>query len=125
MHKTTGRAPTVPAGGVRRVMHYAILALIALVGVGPLLWMFLGSIGLAVPVGGPELDEGGLLHWLANYRYVLTETNVPRQLVNSLGVGLVTGTVTTVLCACLAYALSRLAFPGRSAFLGWVTFLRR
>lgn len=56
-------------------------------------------------------------HWsLNNFRALMTDHNHPpflRWMVNSLFIGVVTALITVFLCACAAYAFSRLRFRGR------------
>ncbi len=79
----------------------------------PLLWVLsaaFSSTGLASQSVIPESLT------LDNFRELMTEENHPpflRWMANSLLVGTITAVVTVFLCACAAYAFSRLRFRGR------------
>jgi len=54
---------------------------------------------------------------LASYRAVLTASPLPRALLNSLGIAVITTVIATALGTLGAYALARLRVPGRSVLL--------
>jgi multiple sugar transport system permease protein len=94
-----------------------LLVLLALaVYASPVAWQLLTSI-----TPSQELQQGARL-WpshptLASYAAVFTQSPLPRALVNSIGVALATTFLGTVLGTLGAYALARLAIPGRRALV--------
>src|SRR5437899_1748973 len=82
----------------------------------PVAWQLLTSI-----TPSEELQQGARL-WpshptLASYAVVFTQSPLPRALVNSIGIALTTTLLGTVLGTLGAYALARLAVPGRRALV--------
>ncbi len=94
-----------------------LLVLLALaVYASPVAWQLLTSI-----TPSEELQQGARL-WpshptLASYAVVFTQSPLPRALVNSIGIALTTTLLSTVLGTLGAYALARLAVPGRRALV--------
>jgi len=94
-----------------------LLVLLALaVYASPVAWQLLTSI-----TPSEELQNGARI-WpshptLASYHVVFTQSPLPRALLNSAGIALATTALAMVLGTLGAYALARLAIPGRRALV--------
>lgn len=103
------RARRLPAA----VGSYAILGAAALFALGPLGWAVLTSIKVKTqvlaypPVWWPQPFT------LENYREVLFGSNMPRYLMNTMVVALVSIVIALVLATHTAYAATRFRFRGR------------
>lgn len=105
-------------GPVGRSLRGAVLAIVALLWVGPYLWMTITSLRTldeivqapAYPLPqNPSLDA---------YREVMTQVPVGRYLVNTLVMALSIATLQILLALPAGYALAKLRFRGRgTAFL--------
>ncbi len=116
------QAPTVARiDQVRRVGRRSPLASLALhttlviaslISLFPIVWVVLSSFKPGVWVQSSELS---LVKepTLVNYEYVLTETNFPRWMLNSVLVAAFTMSFGVFMAATTGYALSRFNFPGR------------
>ncbi|MEN3612532.1 sugar ABC transporter permease [Plantactinospora sp. ZYX-F-223] len=102
----TGRSP------LRSVGLHATLIVASLIAVGPILWVLLSSFKPGYAVQSSELT---LVKdpTLANYAYVLGETNFLRWFGNSVLVAAFTMLFGIFLAATTGYAVSRFNFPGR------------
>ncbi|GAA0402451.1 ABC transporter permease subunit [Micromonospora gifhornensis] len=94
------------------VLLHGTLILASLIAIGPIAWVLLSSLKPGYAIQSSELT---LFRdtTLANYRYVLTETNFPRWFLNSVIVAAFTMTIGIFLSATTGYAVSRFNFPGR------------
>ena len=54
----------------------------------------------------------------ANYSGILQSSQFIRPLINSIGIGLISTFIAVVLASMAAYAVARLAFPGKSVLIG-------
>jgi multiple sugar transport system permease protein len=54
----------------------------------------------------------------ANYRGIFSSSDFTRPLLNSIGIGLIATFISVVLASLAAYAVARLAFPGKRALIG-------
>jgi multiple sugar transport system permease protein len=54
----------------------------------------------------------------ANYSGIFDSSEFTRPLLNSIGIGLIATFISVVLASLAAYAVARLAFPGKSALIG-------
>ena len=54
----------------------------------------------------------------ANYSGIFNTSDFTRPLLNSIGIGLIATFISVVLASLAAYAVARLAFPGKSALIG-------
>jgi multiple sugar transport system permease protein len=95
----------------RPVIHFVVLALVALLTVVPLFWMVATAFKtrqeatqLTLLPAAPTLD---------NFRYVFTEVPFPRYMFNSFLVSFTVTVVALFFHSMAAYALARLRFPGR------------
>ncbi|WP_348650245.1 sugar ABC transporter permease [Verrucosispora sp. WMMD573] len=104
-----GRGGRSPA---RSVLLHGALVLASLIAIGPIVWVLLSSLKPGYAIQSSELT---LFRdtTLANYSYVLTETNFPRWFLNSVVVAAFTMGIGIFLSATTGYAVSRFNFPGR------------
>lgn len=98
------------------VAMHATLILASVIAVGPVVWVLLSSFKPAQWVNSSDLS---LVKepTLANYQYVLTQTNFLRWALNSVIVAAFTMLIGVFISATAGYALSRFAFPGRRQIL--------
>jgi trehalose/maltose transport system permease protein len=54
----------------------------------------------------------------ANYKGIFTSSEFTRPLLNSIGIGLIATLISVVLASLAAYAVARLAFPGKRVLVG-------
>ena len=54
----------------------------------------------------------------SNYKGIFTSSEFTRPLLNSIGIGLIATFISVVLASLAAYAVARLAFPGKGALIG-------
>lgn len=95
------------------------LAFVAVIWVSPFAWLFSNAF---------DMSAAGRLQWpsnpgLGNFADALSG-RAARQFFNSFVLAAGTATLTVVIAAGAAYALSRLRLPGRNAFL-WTLVLMR
>jgi multiple sugar transport system permease protein len=102
--------PRQKAGwGVANVVVIA-LALI------PVLWLVSLSFKTPTAVLDPSFVPS---QWTwGNYSGILQSSQFIRPLINSIGIGLISTFVAVVLASMAAYAVARLAFPGKSVLIG-------
>lgn len=98
------------------VALHTTLILASLIAVGPILWVVLSSFKPGYAVQSTELT---LIKdpTLANYEYVLFETDFPAWFLNSVTVAVSTMLIGIFLSATTGYALSRFNFPGRRSLM--------
>ncbi|MFV2103823.1 sugar ABC transporter permease [Micromonospora sp. LOL_024] len=111
--KRPGRSRRSPA---MSVLLHGTLILASLIAIGPIAWVLLSSLKPGYAIQSSELT---LLRdtTLANYSYVLTETNFPRWFLNSVIVAAFTMSIGIFLAATTGYAVSRFNFPGRRTLM--------
>jgi multiple sugar transport system permease protein len=102
--------PRQKAGwGVANVVVIA-LALI------PVLWLVSLSFKTPTAVLDPSFVPS---QWTwGNYAGILQSSQFLRPLLNSIGIGLISTFIAVVLASMAAYAVARLAFPGKSVLIG-------
>ncbi|MDX6738342.1 carbohydrate ABC transporter permease [Actinocorallia sp. A-T 12471] len=97
--------------------RWAVLNLLVLLyALVPVAWIV--SLSFKDPA---TITDGSFLptKWtFANYRGIFADDDFTRGLVNSIGIGLISTVVAIVVGTMAAYAVARLAFPGRAAVLG-------
>lgn len=105
------------------LVRYLTLIAFALLCLAPILVLGLTSVKTEAQIFDP--------HWswfftptMANFEAVIGESNIGRNLVNSLIVSLVSTLVTLLLGTLAAYGLVRFSFVGRGSF-GYMTLLLR
>jgi arabinogalactan oligomer/maltooligosaccharide transport system permease protein len=105
------RQPVRRSPAVSILLHLTLITA-SLIAIFPIIWILLSSFKPGVWVQSSELT---LVKQptLANYNYVLTETNFPLWMLNSVIVAGITMAVGVFMSASTGYALSRFNFPGR------------
>ncbi|HZN71368.1 MAG TPA: sugar ABC transporter permease [Micromonosporaceae bacterium] len=103
-------------GPLASIALHGTLIVASLIALFPIVWVVLSSLKPGYAVQSTEL---ALVKdpTLANYEYVLTETNFPRWVVNSVLVAAATMVIGVFISATTGYALSRFNFPGRRQLL--------
>jgi len=113
--RTDERSRTGSAGPrLPRAIGFVALAVMAFLWLVPLLWAFATALkseaqAAALPVSW--LPDGGFT--LESFRTVLTSSNLPLWLLNSVIVAVVVTVVTVLISAMAAYGFSRTKFRGR------------
>jgi multiple sugar transport system permease protein len=94
------------------VGNFVVIAL-ALI---PVLWLVSLSFKTPTAVLDPSFVPS---QWTwGNYSGILQSSQFIRPLINSIGIGLISTFVAVVLASMAAYAVARLAFPGKSILIG-------
>jgi multiple sugar transport system permease protein len=94
------------------VANFVVIAL-ALI---PVLWLVSLSFKTPTAVLDPSFVPS---QWTwGNYSGILESSQFIRPLINSIGIGLISTFVAVVLASMAAYAVARLAFPGKSILIG-------
>jgi multiple sugar transport system permease protein len=94
------------------VANFVVIAL-ALI---PVLWLVSLSFKTPTAVLDPSFVPS---QWTwGNYSGILESSQFIRPLINSIGIGLISTFVAVVLASMAAYAVARLAFPGKSVLIG-------
>ncbi len=94
------------------VGNFVVIAL-ALI---PVLWLVSLSFKTPTAVLDPSFIPS---QWTwGNYSGILESSQFIRPLINSIGIGLISTFVAVVLASMAAYAVARLAFPGKSVLIG-------
>ncbi len=97
-----------------------LLGVVAVAQLFPLVWIFLYSIQTSGDLFGPELVKFPAEPQWENYARAWIDGRIPRYFANSVIVVLSSVVLTTVLAFMLAYAVTRMKFPGRRAVFGFV-----
>ena len=86
----------------------------------PVLWI--ASLSFKTPAAVTCTSRWGCFwpsQWTwANYRGILTTSSFIRPLINSIGIGLISTFIAVLLASMAAYAVARLAFPGKRVLIG-------
>jgi len=94
------------------VANFVVVAL-ALI---PVLWLVSLSFKTPAAVLDPSFVPS---QWTwGNYSGILQSSQFIRPLINSIGIGLISTFIAVVLASMAAYAVARLAFPGKSVLIG-------
>ena len=94
------------------VANFVVIAL-ALI---PVLWLVSLSFKTPAAVLDPSFIPS---QWTwGNYSGILHSSQFIRPLINSIGIGLISTFIAVVLASMAAYAVARLAFPGKSVLIG-------
>ncbi|NLX10008.1 MAG: carbohydrate ABC transporter permease [Chloroflexi bacterium] len=109
-------------GAGYKVLSYILLTLLGLTMVVPLLWMISTSLKpleeIVLPNFWPKRAT------LENYRYVLTETELPRWYLNSMIVAVLSTISVTFFDSLGGYVFAKFDFPGkRIVFLAFLSSL--
>ena len=125
--------PARPSGSARKsgrrrpwpvsVALHATLIMASVIAVGPLVWVLLSSFKPSTWVNSSDLS---LVKepTLANYEYVLTQTNFLRWTLNSVIVAAFTMALGVFVAATAGYALSRLKWRGADGLAVGVLLLQ-
>ncbi len=82
----------------------------------PVLWIFSLSFKDPSTITDPTFFPR---KWTwANYSGIFSTSDFTRPLLNSIGIGLIATFISVLLASLAAYAVARLAFPGKSALIG-------
>lgn len=109
--RTKGR----PAFGGRDTVWKVGTFVIVAYALFPVLWIASLSLKPAADVGDGRLIPADPS--LENYRDIFTSGEFVRPLVNSIGISLITTLIAVVVASFAAYAIARLAFPGKALLL--------
>jgi len=82
----------------------------------PVLWILSLSLKPTSTVKDGKLIPSEVT--FANYKGIFTGNVFSSALVNSIGIGLITTVIAVVIGGMAAYAIARLAFPGKRALVG-------
>jgi multiple sugar transport system permease protein len=94
------------------VANFVVIA-VALI---PVLWLVSLSFKTPAAVLDPSFVPS---QWTwGNYSGILQSSQFIRPLINSIGIGLISTFIAVVLASMAAYAVARLAFPGKSVLIG-------
>src|ERR1700727_1356681 len=105
--------PTTPRQKIGGGSANFVVIALALV---PVLWM----VSLSFKTPAAILDPSFIpKSWTwSNYTQILQTSQFIRPLINSIGIGLIATLIAVVLASMAAYAVARLAFPGKSVLIG-------
>ena len=90
-----------------------IAVLLALI---PLLWIV--SLSFKDPSTITNADFWPVKWTWANYSGILNTSQFVRPLINSIGIGIIATVIAVTLASLAAYAVARLAFPGKQVLIG-------
>jgi multiple sugar transport system permease protein len=103
--------------GARRATSWVIIdTLVVLYALLPVLWILSLSLKPTSTVMDGKLIPSSVT--LDNYRGIFRGNFFSSALVNSVGIGLITTVIAVVIGAMAAYAVARLAFPGKRPLIG-------
>jgi multiple sugar transport system permease protein len=103
--------------GTRQKVGWGLANTVVVVIVAiPLLWIISLSFKTATATTDPSLWPA---QWTTgNYSGILKSSQFIRPLLNSIGIGLIATFIAVVLASMAAYAVARLAFPGKQLLIG-------
>jgi multiple sugar transport system permease protein len=108
--------------GVRRATAWLIIdALVLLYALFPVLWILSLSLKPTSTVKDGKLIPSSVT--FDNYRGIFRGNFFSSALINSVGIGVLTTTIAVAVGAMAAYALARLAFPGKQLLIGAVLLI--
>jgi multiple sugar transport system permease protein len=102
----------VPGTGLVWKIGTAVIVVYAMF---PVLWIASLSLKPSADVADGRLIPATAS--LENYRSIFTSGEFVRPLINSIGISLITTVIAVVIASLAAYAIARLAFPGKSLLL--------
>jgi multiple sugar transport system permease protein len=103
--------------GVRRVTNWVIIdTLVLIYALFPVLWILSLSLKPTSTVKDGKLIPSSVT--FDNYRGIFRGDFFSSALINSVGIGLITTAIAVVIGAMAAYAVARLAFPGKRLLIG-------
>jgi multiple sugar transport system permease protein len=108
--------------GARRTMRWAIIdILVVLYALFPVLWTLSLSLKPTSTVKDGKLIPSSVT--FDNYRGIFQGNLFTSALINSIGIGLITTAIAVVIGAMAAYAVARLAFPGKRLLIGAILLI--
>jgi multiple sugar transport system permease protein len=108
--------------GIRRATGWLIVdTLVLLYALCPVLWILSLSLKPTSTVKDGKLIPSEVT--FDNYRGIFRGNFFSSALINSVGIGLLTTTIAVVVGALAAYAVARLAFPGKRLLIGAVLLI--
>jgi multiple sugar transport system permease protein len=85
----------------------------------PVLWLLSLSFKTPAAILDPSFLPSHWNSWtVSNYQQILKTSQFIRPLINSIGIGLIATLIAVVLASMAAYAVARLAFPGKGVLIG-------
>ncbi len=103
--------------GARRATGWTIVnVLVVLYALFPVLWILSLSLKPTSSVKDGKLIPSEIT--FANYKAIFEGNMFTSALVNSIGVGLITTVIAVTIGGMAAYAIARLAFPGKKLLVG-------
>ncbi|BBU21767.1 sugar ABC transporter permease [Mycobacterium xenopi] len=103
--------------GVRRGLGWAVIdTLVVVYALFPVLWILSLSLKPSSKVRDGKLIPSTVT--FDNYRGIFRGDLFTSALINSIGIGLITTAIAVVVGAMAAYAVARLAFPGKRLLIG-------
>jgi multiple sugar transport system permease protein len=103
--------------GVRRATGWAVIdTLVVLYALFPVLWILSLSLKATSTVKDGKLIPSSVT--FDNYRGIFRGNFFSSALINSVGIGLITTAIAVLIGAMAAYAVARLAFPGKRLLIG-------
>ncbi|MDA3638872.1 carbohydrate ABC transporter permease [Mycobacterium xenopi] len=103
--------------GVRRGLGWAVIdTLVVVYALFPVLWILSLSLKPSSKVKDGKLIPSTVT--FDNYRGIFRGDLFTSALINSIGIGLITTAIAVVVGAMAAYAVARLAFPGKRLLIG-------
>jgi multiple sugar transport system permease protein len=103
-------------GGQRAAGWVVVNVLVLLYALVPVLWILSLSLKPSSTVKDGKLIPTQLT--FDNYKAIFEGNIFSSALVNSIGIGLITTVIAVVIGGMAAYAIARLAFPGKKALVG-------
>jgi trehalose/maltose transport system permease protein len=89
---------------------------VILLALFPVLW--LASLSFKTPAAILDPSPWPKQWTWSNYTQILQTSQFIRPLINSIGIGLIATLIAVVLASMAAYAVARLAFPGKGVLIG-------
>jgi multiple sugar transport system permease protein len=115
-----GKVRTSPRTTVQQKSGWGIANVVVIaLALIPVIWLFSLSFKTPAAVLDPSFLPSHWSSWtVSNYSQILKTSQFIRPLVNSIGIGLISTFIAVVLASMAAYAVARLAFPGKSVLIG-------
>jgi lactose/L-arabinose transport system permease protein len=115
MNNTVGRAPSP-----KLISVYLILLFGGIISFFPFYWMIISAFKHKEDLFKFPPDLIPLNPTLENFRFLLTETDFARNMINSLVVAVGFTVLSVFLTSLGGYAFAKIAFPGRRLLFGFV-----
>jgi len=103
--------------GARRATGWAVInVIVVLYALFPVLWILSLSLKSSSTVKDGKLIPAEIT--FENYKAIFEGNIFTSALINSIGIGLITTVIAVVIGGMAAYAIARLAFPGKKVLVG-------